>query len=143
MAPPTTIQPVAEREVYIIKETTPGTIPGTVGVPVPVTVFKPSDTPNWLDDESMAGNMTDVQGSYQGPLIASQDIGGHATLDILPHFLYNLLGDYTASGTAAAPSGTTSAPLAAGASAITVTSGGASFTTGMQLWLEDAGSPAA
>ncbi len=143
MAPPTTIQPVAEREVYIVKEVTPGVIPAGIGVPVPVTTFKPADTPMWLDDDSMAGNMADTQGSYQGPLIGAIDIGGHVTLDILPHFLYNALGDYTVIGTAAAPASTVSAPIAAGATTLTVASGGASFTAGMNLWIEDGGTPAA
>jgi hypothetical protein len=143
MAPPTTIQPVAEREVYIVKEATPGTIPAGIGVPVPVTTFKAPDSPMWLDDDSMAGNMVDTQGSYQGPLIGAIDIGGHATLDTLPHFIYNLMGDYTAIGTAAAPASTVSAPIAAGATTLTVASGGASFTAGMNLWIEDGGTPAA
>ena len=143
MAPPTTIAPVAEREVYIIKEATPGTIPASIGSPVPVTSFKPSDKPIWIKDESMQGSMGDNYGVYQGPLIGGLDIGGHVTPDLIGHFLYNLLGDYTVGGTAAAPSGTTNAPLAVGASNISVASGGASFTNGMQLWLQDAGTPAA
>lgn len=218
MAPPTTIAPTQEREVYIVKEATPGTIPASsatatsatpcvftpsamvfatgqgvvlggtppagfsngvvyyvvnatattfqlaatpggsaiaststgsaitvnaVGVPIPVTTLKPSDKPIWIKDESMQGHMGDNSGIYQGPLIGGLDIGGHITPDTFPHFLYNLLGDYTVTGTAASPAGTTSAAMAVGATAITVASGGASFTAGMYLWLEDAGSPAA
>lgn len=142
MAAPTTLFPVQEREVYVIKEAAPGTIPATVGVPVPVTTFKPSDKPAWITDESEQGYMGDISGIYQGPLIAGFDIGGHVTGDILGHFLYNLLGDYTVTGTAAAPSGTTNGPTVAGATALPVTSGGASFTAGMSVWIEDAGTPA-
>jgi hypothetical protein len=215
---PTTIAPVQEREVYIIKEASPGTIPASsatatsatpcvftptsmvfaagqgvvlggtppagfstgavyyvvnptattfqlaatpggsalgststgsaitvngIGVPIPVTTFKPADKPIWIKDESMQGHMGDNSGIYQGPLISGFDIGGHITADVFPHFLYNLLGDYTVSGTAASPAGTTNAAMAAGATTISVASGGASFTAGMYLWLEDAGSPAA
>jgi hypothetical protein len=215
---PTTIAPVQEREVYIIKETAPGTIPAStatatsatpcvftptamvfatgqgvvlggtppagfstgvlyyvvnptattfqlaaapggsaigststgsaitvngIGVPVPVTTFKAADKPLWLKDESMQGHMGDNSGIYQGPLISGFDAGGHITADVFGHFLYNLLGDYTVTGTAAAPAGTTNAAMAAGATAIPVASGGASFTAGMYLWLEDAGTPAA
>jgi hypothetical protein len=143
MAPPVTFGVVAEREVYIAKEATPGVIPATVGVPVPLTSFKPSDKPVWLEDESFQGSMGDAYGLYQGPLIAGYDIGGHMFGDTFGHFLYNLLGDYTVSGTAASPASTTNAALAVGATALPVTSGGTSFTTGMYLWLEDAGTPAA
>jgi hypothetical protein len=143
MAAPTTIWPVQEREVFIVKEATPGTIPGTIGLPVPVTQFKPSDKPMWISDESEQGHMGDMSGVYQGPLIAGIDIGGHVTGDMIGYFLNNLMGDYTVAGTAASPAGVTSAAMAAGATAITVASGGASFTNGMYLWLEDAGSPAA
>lgn len=218
MPVPTTIAPTQEREVFIIKETAPGTIPASnatatsatpcvftpttmlfangqgvvlggtpptglssgvvyyvvnatattfqlsatpggsalgststgssitvngIGVPIPVTTFKPSDKPIWIKDESMQGHMGDNSGIYQGPLIAGFDIGGHITVDTFPHFLYNLLGDYTVSGTAASPAGTTNAAMAVGATTISVASGGASFTAGMYLWLEDAGTPAA
>jgi hypothetical protein len=143
MAPPTTFGVVAEREIYVAKEATPGVIPASVGVPVPVTSFKPSNKPMWLDDDSMQGSMGDVFGVYQGPLIAGFDIGGHLTGDTFPHFIYNLLGDYTVTGTTAAPTATTSAGIAAGVTAIPVASGGASFTTGMFAQLVDTGTPAA
>jgi hypothetical protein len=143
MAPPVTFGVVAEREVYIVKEAAPGTIPGSVGVPVPLTSFKPSNKPMMIYDESFQGSMGDTYGAYQGPLIAGFDIGGHMFGDTFGHFAYNLLGDYTTTGTAASPASTTNASMAAGATAIPVASGGASFTTGMYVWLEDAGSPAA
>jgi hypothetical protein len=135
--------PTQERETYIIREAVPGTAPATIGVPIPVLTMKPSDKPMMLPDESMQGHMGDNSGIYQGPLIAGYDIGGHLTTDIIGHFLYNVLGDYTTVGTPAAPNTTASAPIAAGATSITVASGGASYTTGMNLWIEDGGSPAA
>ena len=143
MAPPVTFGVVAEQEVFVIKEAVPGTIPATVGVPIPFTSFKPSDKPMWLEDESFQGNMGDIYGVYQGPLIAGFDMGGHVFGDVLGHLLYNILGDYTVTGTTAAPSGTTNATMAVGATAIPVASGGTSFTTGMYVWLEDSGTPAA
>lgn len=145
MAPPVTFGVVAEREIYLVKETVPGTVPATApGVPVPVTSWKPSNKPMWLPDESFQGSMGDMYGVYQGPLIAGFDVGGHVVGDHgLAEALYNLLGDYTVSGTTAAPASTTSAPAAAGALALTVASGGASFTAGMWVWIEDAGTPAA
>lgn len=145
MAPPTTFGVVAEREIYLVKEAVPGTIPATApGVPVPVTSFKPANKPLWLMDESFQGSMGDNYGIYQGPLIAGYDVGGHVVGDHgLAEALYNLLGDYTVSGTTASPAGVSSAPIAAGATSITVASGGASFTAGMWVWIEDAGTPAA
>jgi hypothetical protein len=145
MAPPTTIAPVQEQELYVAKETpgSAGTIPATVGSPVAFTSFKPSDKPMWLEDESYQGSMGDFYGMYQGPLIAGADVGGHVFDHGLGEALYNLLGDYTVSGTAASPASVTSAPAAAGATSLTVASGGASFTAGMWVWIEDAGTPAA
>jgi hypothetical protein len=143
MAPPTTIQPVQEAELYYAPETVPGTVPASVGSVVPYLQFQPSDTPMWLDDESIQGSMGDFYGSYEGPLIAGFTVGGNFFGDVVPNFIWNLLGDYTASGTTAAPSATTNASVVAGATALPVASGGASFTNGMAVWIEDAGSPAA
>lgn len=143
MAPPTTIQPVEEAELYYAPETTPGTIPAAVGSVIPYLQFQPSDTPMWLDDESIQGSMGDFYGSYQGPLIAGFTCGGNFFGDVIPNFIWNLLGDYTATGTTASPAGTTNAGVAAGAVALPVASGGASFTSGMYVWIEDAGTPAA
>lgn len=143
MAPPVTFGVTAEREVYVVKEATPGVVPGSVGVPVPLTSFKPANKPVWLEDESFQGSMGDFYGVYQGPLIGAVDLGGHMFGDTFGHFLYNLLGDYTVTGTAASPAAVTNAALTAGATALPVASGGTSFTTGMYLWLEDTGTPAA
>jgi hypothetical protein len=146
MAPPVTFGVTAEREIYIQKEApgAAGTIPGTVGFPVPLTSFKPSNKPMMLYDESFQGSMGDTYGAYQGPLIGSFDMGGHVFGDHgLGEALYNLLGDYTTTGTAASPAAVTSAPIALGATTLAVASGGASFTVGMAIWIEDAGTPAA
>ena len=142
MPVPTTIQPVQEAELYYAPELTPGTIPAAVGSPIPYLQFQPTDTPMWLDDESVQGSMGDFYGSYQGPLIAGFTCGGNFFGDVIPPFLWNLLGDYTTIGTAASPAGTTNSTVAAGALALPVASGGASFTSGMYVWLEDASTPA-
>lgn len=143
MAPPTTFSPVAEREVYLQLEAVPGTVPSTVGLPWPVTTFKPSNKPVWIPDESFQGSMGDDFGEYQGPLIGGWDAGGHVFADVFPMLCWGILGDYTASGTATSPAGTLSSPVVAGATALPVASGGASFTSGMYVWIEDAGTPAA
>src|SRR5580698_10160838 len=132
MAVPTTIYPTAEREVFIVKEATPATIPSGIGVAVPLTTFKPSDKPMWLDDTSWQGNMGDLQGVYQGPLIGGLDIGGDVFGDVLGHFVYNLMGDYTCSGTSATPTTTLNGGVSAGASSITLASG-TSVTANMYM----------
>jgi hypothetical protein len=143
MPPPTTIFPTSERFVDIARETTAGTIPATPGSTMPVAQFRPSDKPMWLPNTAWYGDMGDIHGIAQGPMIGGFDVSGPYFGDMAGHILYNLLGDLTSVGTAASPAGTTSTPLSVGATAITVASGGASFTTGMQLWIQDAGTPAA
>lgn len=145
MAPPTTFGVTAEREAYLVKEVTPGVIPATIGVPVPLTSFKPTNKPVWLPDESFQGSMGDLYGVYQGPLIGAVDVGGHVFGDHgLGESLYNLFGDYTVTNaTTASPASTLSSSVAAGALALPVASGGASFTAGMFVWIQDAGTPAA
>src|SRR5690349_12290510 len=127
MAPPTTLSPVASREVYIVKEATPGVIPATLGVPWALTSFKPSNKPIWIEDDSFQGSMGDRYGVYQGPLIANLDAGGHVFADTIGYPLLGIFGDYTASGTAASPAAVLSSGVSAGAAALPVASGGASF----------------
>jgi hypothetical protein len=138
------LYPVQERELYVVEEAVPGTVPASApGVAVPFTSLKPSNKPTWLDDDSFQGSMGDTYGVYQGPLIGAFDIGGNVFGDTLPYFLLNILGDYTATGTTASPTATTSASIAAGATAIPVASGGTSFTSGMWIELVDTGTPPA
>jgi len=143
MPPPITIFPTSERFVDIAREATAaGTIPSSPGSTIPVSTFKPSDKPMWLPNTAWYGDMGDIHGIIQGPLIGGFDIGGPFFGDMVGHVLYNILGDYTVSGTLASPASTVSAPIAAGATTLTVASGGASFTAGMNLWIEDGGTPA-
>lgn len=138
------LYPVQERELYVVEEATPGTVPSSApGTPVPFTSLKPSNKPMWLDDDSLQGSMGDTYGVYQGPLIGAIDLGGQVFGDTFPYFLLNILGDYTVSGTSSTPTATTSSAIAAGVSAIPVASGGASFTAGMYIELVDTGTPAA
>lgn len=143
MPVPTTFSPVASREVWINREATASVVPATLGMPWALTSFKPSDKPVWLEDNSFQGSMGDTYGMYQGPLIGGWDAGGHVFADTIGYPLWGVLGDYTASGTAASPASTTSSSVAVGATALPVTSGGASFTAGMFIWLQDTGTPAA
>ena len=139
--PPVTFGVVAEREVYLIKEVTPGTPPATIGVPVPLTSFKPSNKPMMLYDESFQGSMGDTYGAYQGPLIGSLDMGGHIFGDHgFPEAVYNLLGDYTATGSTPANSTTLTAQVTAGATTATVTSG-TGYAIGQAVQLDSSPTP--
>jgi hypothetical protein len=144
MAVPTTLAPVAERFVDVVREAagTPGTIPASPGTTFPMMSFNPSDKPEWLENTAWYGDMAANHGIVQGPLIGGFDAGGPYFGDMIGHAVYNMLGDYTVSGTAASPATVTSAPIAAGATTLTVASGGASYTAGMNLWIEDGGTPA-
>lgn len=142
MPVPTTLFPGVERFVDIAREVTPGTIPASPGSTLPLATFNPSDKPMWLKNQAWYGDMAATHGVQQGPLIGGFDAGGPYFGDMVGHAVYNMLGDYTVSGTAASPASTCSAPIAAGATTITVASGGASFTAGMNLWIEDGGTPA-
>lgn len=143
--PITGFAPVAERAVFITREAfgTPGTIPASPGVVIPVKTFKPANKPDWLENDAWYGDGGDIYGILQGPLIGGADIGGDIMGDEFGHILYNIMGDYTTTGVAASPASTASALITQGSSTISVASGGASFTAGMALWIEDAGSPAA
>lgn len=146
VAPPITgFGPVSERAVFIAREAfgTPGTAPASVGTVIPVKKFEPANKPEWLDNDAWYGDGGDIYGVLQGPLIGGADIGGDVMGDEIGHILYNIMGDYTTTATPASPASTASAPITQGSSTISVASGGASFTAGMALWIEDAGSPAA
>lgn len=120
MAPPTTFSPVAAREIWLARETTPGTLASALTFPWALTSFKDSNKPMMLPDESFQGTMGDIFGEYQGPEIASWDAGGHVFSDTIGLILWGILGDYTATGAAGSGSTTLTAPLAAGATTATV-----------------------
>jgi hypothetical protein len=134
---PTTIFPTEERFVNVVREAaaTPGTIPATTGTTFPIVNFDPEDKPIWLPDESLRGSMAQTYDFLQGPVIADTSVGGPVYVDMLGHELYNILGDYQQTGTAAAPNTTTNAPIVAGATTISVLAG-ASFTVGMFIQVD-------
>lgn len=138
-AVPSTIFPTEERFVNVVKEATNGTIPGTTGTTFPVVTFEPDDKPMWLPDVSLRGAMAEQYDFLQGPEIAGISVGGPVYVDMLPHMLYNTLGDYTQLAPVATPNTTLTAPAAPGATTLTVASG-TSFTVGMQILVGTAGS---
>jgi len=139
-AVPSTIFPTQERFVNVVREATPGTIPASSGTSYPVVGFEPEDKPIWLPDESLRGAMGDLYDFLQGPYYAETTIPASPVyVDMIGHSLFNILGDYTQSATAAAPNTTLSALANAGATTLTVSSG-TSFTVGMQIQVYVTGS---
>jgi hypothetical protein len=103
---PSTIYPSERRAIGLAKEVTTGT-PLAPTVSVPVVGFIPEDKPIWLPDESMRAAMAKTYGLIQGPYAADLTFDASPVyLDTIGHFLYNILGDYTASGSATGTSGT-------------------------------------
>ena len=142
--PPSTLFPVEERFVNVVRETTPGTIPAApYGTTMPMVKLEPEDKPIWLLDESVRGGMGDFYGMFQGPLYADVNVPESPLyVDTFPHAAFNCLGDYTQSAPTAAPSTTLTATANAGATSLTVAAG-TSFTANMQIMVFAAGSTGA
>lgn len=120
---PIPIYPVADRYVNVQRELIYGT-PATAGmVTIPVAGFNPEPKVNPIEDKALRGAMTSVYnielgGQWNEVSIPESPLFG----DTIGHILLNLFGDYTATGTASTPTWTTSSSVAAGATAIPVTS---------------------
>lgn len=99
MAAPT-VFPGARRFVGWAKETTPGT-PVAPTVTMPVDSFDPDPQIAWLDDNALRGSMTELYGRYPGPQMSGFDVKGPVFGDSIGFPLYNLLGDYAVTGSAA------------------------------------------
>ena len=130
---PTTIFPSERRAIGIARETTPGT--GVLPVyTVPVQGFVPEDKPIWLPDTSLRAAMAETYGLIQGPYVADLALDNSPVYgDTIGHFLWNILGDYTATGSNVTPNTTTTATLSPGATLVPMLST-TSFTSGM--WIQ-------
>lgn len=127
-APTSTVFPSERRSLGIAKEAVAGTgvLPAYT---VPVKGFVPEDKVMGLIDESLRSAMAAEYGYIQGPYVADVTIDQSPVYgDQFGHFLYNILGDYTATGTASGTIATTinfSAGYPVGTTgAIAVVSGG-------------------
>lgn len=124
-AVPLTVYPVCEQALLVAREATFGTAPAsTAFVSVPIAGFLPDNKPTWIEDTSYWGDFVKTHDLQQGPVWQEGDIKESPLYgDTFGHFLFNLMGDYTATGTAASPNSTTTGALAAAATTIAVTSG--------------------
>jgi len=120
------VYPVAAQTLMICKETASGTPPAVSAfTTMPVADFQPDPKQMMLDDNARRGSVTD--GPYDmlpGPYWAESTIPESPLFgDTIGHILLNILGDYTATGTAGSPTWTAGSGVTAGAGPVTVTSG--------------------
>ena len=122
-SPPSLVYPVSPSYVLIGRESAPATV-ATTFAGVKCGALGPMNKPTWLKDNALWGDMAELHDLQQGPRWAELTIPESPLYgDTFGHFLYNLFGDYTATGTAGTPTWTTSATTAVGATSLTVSSG--------------------
>lgn len=83
----------------IAPETTPGTpVAPTYTIPYEKCDFE--DKPKWLDDPSLRGSMAELYDRIQGVLVSDFTVDGLFFADTFGHYLANILGDRTTTGSA-------------------------------------------
>lgn len=115
---------------------------GTITAPsvtIPLNTGDPDDKANMLVDKSIRGDMGEDYDELLGTLLADFPLSGNVYLDSIGHLLYNLFGDYTATGSTPGTAWTTSSTVAVGATALPVTTG-AVAAAGTFVQIEAAGS---
>jgi hypothetical protein len=117
-------------------------VPGAANVPyltMPLdkSSFQPEDKPTWLVDKGIRGSQADTFNVIQGVETASWSAGGPFYADAHGFILDNLFGDSTASNTAVTSNTTATAPVAAGATTLTLTALG-TFVTGGYMQIGNA-----
>lgn len=104
------------------RELNPGT--AVVGTRFPPYMkFDPVDDPHILIDEGLRGAMVKEYGAALGKLWATHSFDAALFDDLIGDLLLNIFGDYTSTGTAAAPNSTLTSPLTAGTTTVPVTLG--------------------
>src|SRR5262249_12260191 len=96
---------------------------GTIVAPsisVPFDKISPDNKVTYLVDKSIQGNMAEDQGDIQGVEIGDFPLQGNVYLDTIGHLLFNLWGDYTATGTTPTSSTTVALATTAGATSVVV-----------------------
>jgi hypothetical protein len=116
-----TVNPVALEWLGLGKEAAAGTIAAPTAT-LPVEKIEPDDKLNLLYDNTIRGMMATAFSATPGTESADVGFGGPVYLDTIGHVLFNLLGDYSTTGSTPANATTFTAPLAVGATTGTLTS---------------------
>ena len=120
---PSLIYPVFESSLLVGRELTIDT-PPTAFTGIPCGPLQTTQKVTWLEDMNLRGSNVKVYDLEEGPVWAEITIPESPLYgDTIGHILFSCLGDYTTTGTAAAPNSTLNGGVAAGATTITVTSG--------------------
>ena len=129
---PSPIYPEAARFLNIARETGGfGVVPSAGFVSMPVATFEPTPKVNPIPDTALRGAMASPYDFQMGASWTEMSIGESPVYgDTIGHILANVFGDWTDTGTASTPTGTLSAAVTPGATALPVASGGASFLAG-------------
>lgn len=136
---PTAIYPSTRSWLGVAREGF-GTATGTVVLPTNVIPmdpksYSPEDTPKFLPDEALRGNMAMLYNEILGPADASFSFGGPNFLDTYGFFLDNIFGDLSTTGVAGTVSSAFSGTPAVGATAVTV-GGTAGFNIGSVVQID-------
>ena len=120
---PSLIYPAFESSLLVGRELTIDT-PPTAFTGIPAGPLSTDQKVTWLEDMNLRGSNVQVYDLQEGPVWAEVTIPESPLYgDSIGHILFSILGDYTATGTAASPNSTLSGGVAAGATSITVASG--------------------
>jgi hypothetical protein len=120
---PSTIYPVFESSLLVGREATIDTPPSAF-TGIPCGALQTSQKVTWLEDMNLRGSQVKVYDMEPGPVWAEVTVPESPLYgDTIGHILFSALGDYTSTGTAAAPNSTLNGAVAAGATTVTVTSG--------------------
>lgn len=111
-------------------------VPPTNTIPVDPKSYSPEDTPKFLPDEALRGQMAMLYNEILGPEDASFSFGGPNFLDMHGFFLDNIFGDLSTVGTSSGTGSTSfSGSPAVGATIVTVSSG-TGFAVGQNVQLD-------
>lgn len=101
-------------------------VPGTLVQPVLSLPFdtgtgsNPDDVVTMIVDKSVTGDMGEDRGDIPGTAIADFPLKGDVYLDSIGHLLFNLWGDYQATGSTPTSATTVALATSAGATSVTV-----------------------
>lgn len=114
-----TVYPVAEEWLGIGRELTTATV-ANPSATFAIEKVDPDEKYTMLDDNSVRGMMANLFSVTGGTQYAEVDFSGNVYMDTIGHILFNLMGDYSATGTTGTGTTTTTATAAVGATTLTV-----------------------